>query len=260
MTMTLDEVRKTRFHMSRRNGYEVTDVDIFVDKVEATLIQLTEQNDHLRRQVDAAQAGGAMPENHDEVERLRGEVDRLGRAADELAALQQENQQLRHEVDRLGQEAAAVGGLQQENQRLRHELDEARANQGVDEGVLQENQHLRQLVDTHAGRAAEADGIAQENERLRAQLDELMNRPLADAERAALPIRVTSSSEASSAVVRLVQLATEQAEALVTEAQADADKRLAEARAAAERMTDEAQAHAARALAAWIAATARCRA
>jgi len=46
MTMTLDEVRKTRFHMSRRNGYEVTDVDIFVDKVEATLMAITEHIDH----------------------------------------------------------------------------------------------------------------------------------------------------------------------------------------------------------------------
>src|SRR5665811_2169594 len=87
MTMTLDEVRKTRFHMSRRNGYEVTDVDIFVDKVESTLMTITEQNDHLRRQLEAAQTGGNDLELQAEVDRLRAEVQGLHGSADEAASL-----------------------------------------------------------------------------------------------------------------------------------------------------------------------------
>ena len=40
MTLSLEQVRQTRFHLARRNGYEPRDVDNFVDKVEVTLQQL----------------------------------------------------------------------------------------------------------------------------------------------------------------------------------------------------------------------------
>ena len=148
MTMTLDEVRKTRFHMSRRNGYEVTDVDIFVDKVEATLMTIGEQNEHLRRQLEAAQAGGANPEMQAENDRLRAEISRLQRVAEDGA------------------------NLAMENDRLQAELDQARSGIG-DQGLVEENQRLRHLVESQARNGAEAAQLAQENERLRAQIDEL---------------------------------------------------------------------------------------
>ena len=44
MTLSLEQVRQTRFHLARRNGYEPMDVDNFVDKVEVTLQQLGEEN------------------------------------------------------------------------------------------------------------------------------------------------------------------------------------------------------------------------
>ncbi|MDO5500896.1 MAG: DivIVA domain-containing protein, partial [Propionibacteriaceae bacterium] len=53
MTLTLDEVRKTKFHMARRTGYEVSEVDLFVDRVEASFAQLTEENHMLKQQVEA---------------------------------------------------------------------------------------------------------------------------------------------------------------------------------------------------------------
>jgi len=53
MTLTLEQVRQTRFHLARRNGYEPVDVDNFVDKVEATLSQLSEENQTLKQQVEA---------------------------------------------------------------------------------------------------------------------------------------------------------------------------------------------------------------
>ena len=47
MTLSLEQVRQTRFHLARRNGYEPMDVDNFVDKVEVTLQQLGEQRSDL---------------------------------------------------------------------------------------------------------------------------------------------------------------------------------------------------------------------
>ena len=57
MTLTLEQVRQTRFHLARRNGYEPVDVDNFVDKVEVTLAQLGEENETLKKQVEALTAG-----------------------------------------------------------------------------------------------------------------------------------------------------------------------------------------------------------
>ena len=34
MTLTLDDVRKKRFRMARKSGYDVLEVDEFVDEVE----------------------------------------------------------------------------------------------------------------------------------------------------------------------------------------------------------------------------------
>lgn len=55
MTLTLEEVRNTKFHMARRSGYEVSEVDVFVDKVEAAFAQITEENQMMRSQLEALQ-------------------------------------------------------------------------------------------------------------------------------------------------------------------------------------------------------------
>ena len=141
MTMTLDEVRKTRFHMSRRNGYEVTDVDNFVDKVEATLLTMTDEIDHLRRQLDAAQSVQPGPDNSEELARLRGEVDRLGRASDDASALAAENARLQEELTRAA--AAQVPDQGPELQRLRDEVD--RLGRELHEGSQQNERLGREL-------------------------------------------------------------------------------------------------------------------
>ncbi len=51
MTLTLDDVRNMKFRIARRSGYEVLDVDQFVDRVEEAFAQLTEENQQLKRQV-----------------------------------------------------------------------------------------------------------------------------------------------------------------------------------------------------------------
>jgi DivIVA domain-containing protein len=68
MTLSLDDVRNKRFRMARKSGYEVLEVDEFVDEVEESFAQLIEENGNLKRQVEslkaappAAQPQGAPP-------------------------------------------------------------------------------------------------------------------------------------------------------------------------------------------------------
>ena len=44
MTLSLDDVRNKRFRMARKSGYEVLEVDEFVDEVEESFAQLIEEN------------------------------------------------------------------------------------------------------------------------------------------------------------------------------------------------------------------------
>ena len=142
-TLTLDEVRNTKFHMARRAGYEVTDVDLFVDRVEASFAKLVEENEMLRRQVEALQ-----------------------HAADNAAEAQQATSQFQPVFEEAPPAPVAMA------EELTAEPEPAPVAQQFQGGVER--------------------------------------------------IVVTTSMEASSAVVRLVQMATEQAERLVTEAETEA--------------------------------------
>src|SRR3954453_18319089 len=57
MTLSLDDVRNKRFRMARKGGYEVLEVDEFVDEVEESFAQLVEENASLKKQVDALRSG-----------------------------------------------------------------------------------------------------------------------------------------------------------------------------------------------------------
>ncbi len=61
MTLTLDDIRSKRFRMARKSGYEVLEVDEFVDAVEESFAQLVEENVSLRRQIDALRASAPAP-------------------------------------------------------------------------------------------------------------------------------------------------------------------------------------------------------
>jgi DivIVA domain-containing protein len=60
MTLSLDDVRNRRFRMARKSGYEVLEVDEFVDEVEVAFEQLTEENDNLKKQIEALKASPAV--------------------------------------------------------------------------------------------------------------------------------------------------------------------------------------------------------
>ena len=59
MTLSLDDVRNKRFRMARKSGYEVLEVDEFVDEVEATFEQLFEENQNLKKQVESLKGTAA---------------------------------------------------------------------------------------------------------------------------------------------------------------------------------------------------------
>jgi DivIVA domain-containing protein len=214
--MTLDEVRKTRFHMSRRNGYEVTDVDIFVDKVEETIQTLTTENENLRRQ---SSEGKVAPADDGELAALRQQVTRAREDSDGYKA---QITRLQGELDKARAQAAASPApapaapagpneaQTREIEQLKSQLGEAR----------------NQLAEAQKG-AVSQDRVMQltgENHQLREQLERMMASTRSSGDQG-MPIAVTTSPEASSAVVRLVQLATEQADNLVTEATAEATRR-----------------------------------
>ena len=62
MTLTLDDVRNKRFRMARKSGYEVLEVDEFVDEVEESFAQLIEENQNLKKQVDSLRAAPPAPQ------------------------------------------------------------------------------------------------------------------------------------------------------------------------------------------------------
>lgn len=59
MTLSLDDVRNKRFRMARKSGYEVLEVDEFVDEIEESFAQLLEENQNLKKQVEALRVSPA---------------------------------------------------------------------------------------------------------------------------------------------------------------------------------------------------------
>ena len=62
MPLTPEDVSNKRFTPVRlREGYDMGEVDQFLDEVEAELARLTQENDDLRQQLSAAQSGQSAP-------------------------------------------------------------------------------------------------------------------------------------------------------------------------------------------------------
>lgn len=146
----------------------------------------------------------------------------LDQVDDTFSQLIDENNRLKAQLDGKGiapaADDSAVRGLRDENERLKAQVAE-----------------LQRAGDARQGDSgAELQRLRSENSDLRAQLQ---SRP-ADAGNGRLV--VTTSAEASPAVTRLVQLATEQAEAVISEAQVEADRKVADATQRAQQITIDA--------------------
>ena len=275
MTLTLEQVRQTRFHLARRNGYEPVDVDNFVDKVEATLSQLTEENETLRQQVDSlssAEPSGLYVPGSDnaadpEKDALREELANAQATVGELRAQLEgragDAEGLQGEADEHRAAAEQAGA---EAQHLRGELDARNAELESLKAELAQVRNDMAAAD-QSGQVerlnAELDGlrgeIASRDEALNAAQDELgglrgqleqAHAQLQQAQQAPAPVAaptgavenivVTAAPEASSAVTKLLQMATEQAERLVGDAQVEANRLVTEARQNAEQTIHEA--------------------
>lgn len=231
MTLSLDEVRNIRFPMVRKpneDGYRASAVDNFMDKLEISYADLVTEIEKLK--ADQGQA-----------------ADNEG-LTDEVIALRNANEDLEQ----------AKKYAEEEAESLRAQLDELRASSDVaktgDEQLRNENEQLRNEAERLR---AESDQQRAEVENLRAQLvaatqqvvdaptaAEITSSNLGTVVDGVQHIEVTTSQQASPAVVRLVELATQQAEDLLNDAKADADKRVSDANNEAARVTHEAQSNA----------------
>ncbi|HIW30447.1 MAG TPA: DivIVA domain-containing protein, partial [Candidatus Luteococcus avicola] len=229
MTLTLEDVKNVRFPIAKRQGegYRATEVDDFVDAVDLTFVQMSEENERLRAQLDAL---GSDRET-------AGDPTNSSALADENARLQAEIEALRAQSSHAGPALNASDAV----------LNDSVSNDSVDAGELQ------RLREENAGLRSELDAARKEVEQARAEVSQI--RGELDAARQATPLTVvdgdgagrvekivvTTSAQASPAVVRMVQLHTEQAETLVSEAEAEAQRKVAEADARAQQAVSEAE-------------------
>lgn len=211
MTLSLSEVQAIRFPIARRgtDGYRAAEVDDFVDKVVDTFTVLADDNERLKATVEALQ--------NDNANTGRGEA----APADEQ--LRSENERLRDELEQARHQAAQASQGQGDDSALRGELDELRRQNA--ELAAREQDLTRQLDQAKQQPAAAAVSSTSGN-----------------VER----IEVSTSEQASPVVIRLVQLASEQAENLMSEAKAEAARTRADAEKSAEETTSAAQAEAER--------------
>ena len=229
MTLTLEDVKNVRFPIAKRQGegYRATEVDDFVDAVDLTLVQMSEENERLRAQLDA------LGSDRETV----GDTTNTSALADENARLQAEIEALRAQSSNAGPALNASDAV----------LNDSVSNDSVDAGELQ------RLREENASLRSELDAARKEVEQARAEVSQV--RGELDAARQATPLTVvdgdgagrvekivvTTSAQASPAVVRMVQLHTEQAETLVSEAEAEAQRKVAEADARAQQAVSEAE-------------------
>ncbi len=219
MSLTLEEVRRVRFRMARRGatGYEVGDVDTFIDKVEESFGAFEKERDLLRRELESVRTSGdAGSGNNDEA----------------LAAKDQEIRNLRSEVERLQKQAAQNAGntgqddrvnqLSHENDRLRNELERMRRD--LNEA---RSGHVSQAVST-----AETLQVTTREEATPAVV-RLVSLATEQAERLV--------EEANAEAERKLNEAKQEAYEITTDARTKADRIESEARVGADQVTREAQ-------------------
>lgn len=263
MTLTIEQVRETRFRMARRNGYDPADVDTFVDKVETTLVVLSEENATMKQQVDTLSASGAgdareaVALRDAEIERLKRDLltARSGQSGDTVA-LQRQLDELRSQAQatqadlsrQLRVKDEDLGRKQNEIASLHHSLASGGGNTAHLEGEIRSRdeqlEQLRAQVEQLRGDLGSRDAQLQ---RVNVELNQLKlappsSFPVGSVGGGSQEIIVRAASDASPAVTRLLQMATEQAEQLVTEARNEADRTTSEATTYADRVTSEAKA------------------
>lgn len=217
MSLTLEEVRRVRFRMAKRNvtGYEVGDVDTFIDKVEETFSQFENERELLRREAESMRSAS-------DTDQPVGSAESGGDQESEIAAL-------RAEVDRLKSEAAATSS------------GPAVPTPGDSEDVPPASDHVERLTKENSQLGSQNDELRAELARVRSELDEVRTARITEVAGQVQTIKVGTRDDASPAVIRLVQLATEQAEQVVEEADAEAARKIQDAKQQSYEITTDAR-------------------
>lgn len=210
MILTLEQVRESKFHLARRNGYEPADVDTFVDQVEETLIALNEELDTLRKRA-GAEGADAFPSAADRDAEISGYKGRIEQLEQQLAE--------RGEPDAPAAGTPVPPPAVVAPQADTAELDRLREQLAAKEAEVA---HLREQLD-----AANAD---------------------AGREGRVERVVVTAAPEASTAVARMIEISTRNLEENATRAEADAEQLRSDARREADEVRTSAQAEADRLL------------
>lgn len=221
------------------------------EQLQAEVDQLRTASDELRGQVEEAERNkNELMEQIEELGRARNDlqskVDEAALGSDDLqrqlAEVAREREVLQSEVGQLRNEAAQATDEHSEYAAVvaapvvdTAELDELRGRcehlQDQNEQLLAELTQTRAELESRPEAAALAPAIAGDYEPYRSVSE-------------AQHIVVTAASDASPAVIRLVELATQQADAVVTESQAKAVETIEVAQTEATRLVEEANSEA----------------
>ncbi|MDR1791237.1 MAG: DivIVA domain-containing protein [Propionibacteriaceae bacterium] len=226
MTLTLEQVRNTRFHLARRSGYEPVDVDEFVDKVEATLAALFSENDSLKQQLaDAASAPGfAAPV-------AAGEADpaAMSAANAEIAKLQD---QLARQSDDINRLRADITSRDQELVPLRAEVQKLReAAVSSQQAPTGERGVVENIVVSTSEEAAPA--VSRLLQMATEQAERLVGESQMEAQRLVTQARTEAES--------VLDTANRKAHEIITDSRTRAERTESEARVNAQQLTSDAQ-------------------
>jgi DivIVA domain-containing protein len=206
MPLTPEDVSNKRFTTVRlREGYDMTEVDQFLDEVEAALATLTRENDELRSKLQTAQGGAPLEEAPAVAEAETPETEQVSEEAPEPTP---EEEQVHPALVETPSDLTAGPPAEAEAPA------EAPAEAEVSSEVPAEAS-----VETPAETPA----------------------PATTATPALETFTVTTTAEASAAATRLLELAGRNADELVLEAREEAEKIVGEARVTAETLETEAR-------------------
>ena len=265
MTLTVDEVRNIRFPMARQpneDGYRASAVDNFIDRLEVSYTQLVDENQRLK----AGGGGAEDPALRQQFEALRQERDNLLRSQADMQA-RMASMPAGGDPGQMAAMQARINELTMSNQDLQARLasmaaatpgnSQLAAMQARIDQLTRDNQVLNARL---SAMPAAVPGIppeqmatvTDENAALRSQATLLQSQILElQAKLAIQPaagpvsgdtrqIVVTTSAEASPAVVLLVQQTLQQVQVLMDNAKREIEEHRIDAEVETRRMMDSA--------------------
>src|SRR5690625_1431895 len=209
MPLTPEDVRNKRFTPVRlREGYDMGEVDQFLDEVEAELERLTVENEELRAKVAAASSG--------ETTGLIAPSQTQAAPAPQTRSEPERSEAQRPESQRPETQWPDTQSAEEQTQ----EYQPLSAWEPEEEAAQAEPQEPAGQAPARRSAASTADDIESAVQEVR---------------------EVTSTSEASSAAARLLEIASNNAEELMEQAKEEADRVVGEAQTKADRIVNEAR-------------------